>query len=179
LQGFWEENLSRDELELLRSVIPKTWILDPVAVPPGATVDGPPVQGKPLGDWMELAKASKKERVLVIKASGFHESAWGARSVVVGDDVSSEQWTAALSGVLESFPQPLSVLQEFRKPVRLEHPVFTDDGSVESMTGRLRLSPYFFVSGDQAKWSGTLATFCPADKKIIHGMKDGALMPCA
>jgi len=178
LQGFWEESLKRDELELLRSVIPKTWILDPVAVPPGAIVDGPPVQGKPLGDWMELAKASKKERILVIKASGFHESAWGARSVVVGDDVSSEQWSSALSGVLESFPQPLSVLQEFRKPVRLEHPVFTDEGSVESMTGRFRLSPYFFVSGDQAKWSGTLATFCPADKKIIHGMKDGALMPC-
>jgi hypothetical protein len=178
LQGFWEENLNRDELELLRSVIPRTWILDPVAVPPGATVDGPPVQGKPLGDWMELAKASKKERILVIKASGFHESAWGARSVVVGDDVSSEQWTAALSSALDSFPNPLSVLQEFRKPVRLEHSVFTDDGSVESMTGRLRLSPYFFVSGHQAKWSGTLATFCPADKKIIHGMKDGVLMPC-
>jgi len=178
LQGFWEENLSRDELELLRSVIPKTWILDPVPVPPGATVDGPPIQGKPLGEWMELTKASKKERSLVIKASGFHETAWGARSVVVGDDVSSDQWIVALSGVLESFPQPLSVLQEFRKPVRLEHLVFTDDGTVESMTGRLRLSPYFFVSGDQAKWSGTLATFCPADKKIIHGMKDGVLMPC-
>ena len=178
LQGFWEENLKRDELELLRSVIPKTWILDPTSVPPGSTVDGPPVQGKPLGDWMELAKASKKERSLVIKASGFHESAWGARSVMVGDDVSSEDWSSALSAVLESFPRPLSVLQEFRKPARLEHPVFNDDGSVESMAGRLRLSPYFFVSGDQAKWSGTLATFCPTDKKIIHGMKDGALMPC-
>ena len=178
LQGFWEENLSRDELELLRSVVPKTWIIDPAPVPPGATVDGPPAQGKPLGGWMDLAKASKKERSLVIKASGFHETAWGARSVVVGDDVSSEQWIVALSGVLESFPQPLSVLQEFRKPVRLEHSVFTDDGSVEPMTGRLRLSPYFFVSGDKAKWSGTLATFCPADKKIIHGMKDGVLMPC-
>ena len=22
------------------------------------------------------------------------------------------------------------------------------------------------------------ATFCPADKKIIHGMKDAALIPC-
>ena len=178
LQGFWEENLKRDELELLRSVIPKTWILDPAPVPPGSTVDGPLVQGKPLGEWMELTKASKKERSLVIKASGFHETAWGARSVVVGDDVSSEDWTSALCAVLESFPQPLSVLQEFRKPARLEHPVFTDDGSVESMNGRLRLSPYFFVSGDQVQWSGTLATFCPADKKIIHGMKDGALMPC-
>ena len=178
LQGFWEENLKPDELELLRSVIPKTWILDPASVPPGSTVVGPHVKGEPLGDWMELVKASKKERALVIKASGFHETAWGARSVVIGDDVSSEQWCASLCAALESFPQPLSVLQEFRKPTRLVHPVFADDGSVESMNGRLRLSPYFFVSGDKAKWSGTLATFCPADKKIIHGMKDGALLPC-
>ena len=178
LQEFWEENLSSDELELLRSLIPKTWILDPVAVPPGATLDGPPVQGKRLGDWMELAKASKKERVLVIKASGFHETAWGARSVVVGDDVSGDEWKTALGHALGAYPQPLSVLQEFRKPARLEHSVFTDDETVETMTGRLRLSPYFFVSGDQAKWSGTLATFCPMDKKIIHGMKDGVLMPC-
>ena len=178
LQEFWEENLSPHELELLRSVIPKTWILDPVAVPPGATVDGPPAQGKPLGDWMELAKASRKERALVIKASGFHETAWGARSVVIGDDVSSDQWTSALTSALNSFPEPLCVLQEFSKPARLEHPVFTDDETVETMTGRLRLSPYFFVSGYQAKWKGTLATFCPADKKIIHGMKDGVLMPC-
>ena len=178
LQEFWEENLSPDELELLRSLIPKTWILDPVAVPPGATVNGPPAQGKPLGDWMELAKASRKERALVIKASGFHETAWGARSVVIGDDVSSGEWTFALGSALKSFPNPLCVLQEFRKPARLEHSVFTDDETVETMTGRLRLSPYFFVSGYQAKWTGTLATFCPADKKIIHGMKDGVLMPC-
>ena len=178
LQEFWEENLSPDELELLRSLIPKTWILDPVAVPPGATLDGPPVQGKRLGDWMELAKASKKERVLVIKASGFHETAWGGRSVVVGDDVSGDEWKTALGHALGAYPQPLSVLQEFRKPARLEHSVFTDDETVETMTGRLRLSPYFFVSGDQAKWSGTLATFCPMDKKIIHGMKDGVLIPC-
>jgi hypothetical protein len=45
------------------------------------------------------------------------------------------------------------------------------------MKGRLRLSPYYFIYEGRAHWSGTLATFCPADKKIIHGMKDGALMP--
>ena len=159
LREFWEENLSPDELELLRSVIPKTWILDPVAVPPGATVDGPPAQGKQLGDWMELAKASKKERALVIKASGFHETAWGRRSVVIGDDASSGEWTSALSSALKSFPNPLCVIQEFRKPARLEHSVYTDDKTIESMKGRLRLSPYFFVSGNQAKWSGALPPF--------------------
>jgi hypothetical protein len=178
LRRFWEENLNHGEFELLRSVIPKTWILDPSPVPPGATVSGPSVQGSSLGEWMDLAKASKKERSLVIKASGFHETAWGARSVVVGDDVSSEEWEVALVSGLGSFPNPVSVLQEFHKPVLLEHPIFKDNGKVESMTGRIRLSPYFFVSGNHAKWSGSLATLCPADKKVIHGMKDGALMPC-
>ena len=42
------------------------------------------------------------------------------------------------------------------------------------MPGRVRLCPYYFVvgNGDQAraKLGGVLATVCPADKKIIHGM---------
>jgi hypothetical protein len=43
--------------------------------------------------------------------------------------------------------------------------------------GRLRLCPYFFVRDGQAVLSGALATFCPPDKKIIHGMQDAALLP--
>jgi hypothetical protein len=46
------------------------------------------------------------------------------------------------------------------------------------MPGRLRLCPYFFVVGSEARLSGALATFCPPDKKIIHGMQDAALLPC-
>ena len=46
------------------------------------------------------------------------------------------------------------------------------------MQGRIRLCPYFFVDGDKAVLSGILATFCPADKKIIHGMRDAAMLPC-
>ena len=29
-----------------------------------------------------------------------------------------------------------------------------------------------------AELGGVLATICPADKKIIHGMKDAILAPC-
>ena len=177
LQEFWKENLNKKELALLRSVIPKTWVLDPAPIPPGATVDGPLVQGERLGDWSGLTRASKKERSLVIKASGFHETAWGARSVVIGDDVSGDEWEQSLSAAVKSFPSPVSVLQEFHKPVLLEHPVFDHEAEIVPMRGRLRLSPYYFVIGEHVKWSGSLATFCPADKKIIHGMKDGALLP--
>ena len=44
--------------------------------------------------------------------------------------------------------------------------------------GRLRVCPYYFVVGGQTRLSGALATFCPPDKKIIHGMVDAALLPC-
>ena len=179
LQEFWEENIEEDELSLLRRFIPKTWILDPAPIPPGAFVDGPLVNRKGLGNWSELGMASKKERSLVVKASGFHETAWGARSVVIGDDISGEEWKKTLSGAIESFPRPLSVIQEFHKASLVEHPVFKKRNEVISMSGRLRLSPYFFVLGSGIQWSGTLATLCPADKKIIHGMTDGALMPCS
>ena len=59
--------------------------------------------------------------------------------------------------------------------MRLEHPVFTDDETVETMTGRLRLSPTLSWATKRRDWD--TATFVLMDKKIIHGMKDGVPMP--
>lgn len=179
LQAYWLENLSKAERKLLTETVPSSWVIDPQSVPPGASIDGPLVAGERLSDWADLAKASKKERSLVLKASGFHETAWGARSVVVGEDVSAEEWSVAVNKALNNFPSPVSILQEFKKPVTMNHPVYNEDGLLESMTGRLRLSPYYFISNRRANLRGALATFCPADKKVIHGMKDGALLPCS
>jgi len=43
------------------------------------------------------------------------------------------------------------------------------------MNGRVRLCPYYFVTGEaeaaRAKLGGVLATICPANKKIIHGCR--------
>ncbi|HSY53499.1 MAG TPA: hypothetical protein VK785_03580, partial [Opitutaceae bacterium] len=66
---------------------------------------------------------------------------------------------------------------------RIEHRVYdrADDGlpaKALAKAGRLRLCPYYFVIDGKAKLSGALATFCPPDKKIIHGMQDAALLPC-
>jgi hypothetical protein len=46
------------------------------------------------------------------------------------------------------------------------------------MEGRVRLSPYYFVVDGQAELGGVLATTCPKDKKIIHGMRDAVMTPC-
>ncbi|WP_415910687.1 hypothetical protein [Oleiharenicola sp. Vm1] len=122
LGDFWAENISRKSLATLRQLIPQSWIMDPAPLPPGAVLDGPRVGGRALNDWRDLIAASQKERDLIIKISGFHETAWGARSVVLGSDCSREEWQAGVEQALKLAPTNLHVLQEYRKPKRVEHP---------------------------------------------------------
>ena len=180
LEDYWKENLSRQSYKTLAKVIPQTWVMDPVELPPNAVLDAPLVGGKPMTDWSQLIEASQKERNLIIKISGFHESAWGARSVTLGSDSSRAEWESAIQQDITMADTSLHILQTYEKPKRLRHSVYQDDGSMYSMEGRMRLCPYYFVneSAKVAKLQGILATLCPADKKIIHGMKDAALLPC-
>jgi hypothetical protein len=191
LTDFWAETLSGRTLKLLRALIPQSWIIDPAPLPPGAVLDGPKVGGRALNDWRDLAGASQKERDLIIKISGYHETAWGARSVVLGSDCSREEWQQGVMRAIELAPANLHILQAYRKPRRIEHPLYevgkpaegagpagtTGGATVVAKPGRLRLCPYYFVVEGQARLSGALATFCPPDKKIIHGMQDAALLP--
>ena len=185
LQDYWAENLSGRSLKLLRQLVPMSWVMDPTPLPPGAVLDGPRVGGRALADWSQLAQASQKERDLIIKISGFHETAWGARSVVLGSDCSRDEWQAGIEQALRLAPTNLHVLQEYQKPRRVKHPVYRpttpDDPTSVALTkeeGRLRLCPYYFIVDGEARLAGALATFCPPDKKIIHGMQDAALLPC-
>lgn len=180
LQDFWAENLGGRTLKLLRQLIPPSWIVDPTPLPPGAVLDGPKVGGRPLTDWRQLGSASQKERDLILKISGYHESAWGARSVILGSDCSREEWQAGLDLAVEDAAANPHLLQVFRKPLRARHRLYPSGGESEAVEreGRLRLCPYYFVQSGKAHLSGALATFCPPDKKIIHGMQDAALLPC-
>jgi hypothetical protein len=184
LQDYWAEALSGRALKLLRALIPPSWIMDPAPLPPGAVLDAPRAGGRALNDWHDLVNASQKERDLIIKISGYHETAWGARSVVLGSDCSRDEWQQGVERAIALAPTNLHVLQAYRKPRRLEHPVFesvADGGAPTAASvkaGRLRLCPYYFLVDGQARLSGALATFCPPDKKIIHGMQDAALLPC-
>lgn len=183
LREYWAESLGGRTLKLLQKLIPQSWIMDPAPLPPGAVLEGPRVGGRMLNHWRDLAGASQKERDLIIKISGFHETAWGARSVVLGSDCSREEWQEGIEQALRLSATNLHVLQEYRKPRRVSHPLYAKAESGVSPTavlrdGRLRLCPYYFVANGEARLSGALATFCPPDKKIIHGMTDAALLPC-
>lgn len=177
LADFWAETLSKGSLKLLKQLIPPSWIMDPAPLPPGAVLDGPRVGGRALTDWHQLAAASQKERDLIIKISGYHETAWGARSVVLGSDCSREEWQKGIELAIADAPTNLHILQEYKKPVRVKHRIYDSEQQVREVDGRLRLCPYYFNIGGKVVLSGALATFCPPDKKIIHGMQDAALLP--
>ncbi len=117
---------------------------------------------------------------MIIKISGFHEKAWGARSVTLGSDSSRAEWENAIEEAIAMSDTSLHILQNYEKPKRLRHRVYNSDGILYDMEGRVRLCPYYFVDHQDklARLHGVLATLCPSDKKIIHGMKDAALLPC-
>ncbi len=186
LGDYWREALPGRSFKLLKKLFPRSWVVDPAPLPPGAVLDGPTAGGRALAHWGQLAEASQKERDLILKISGYHESAWGARSVVYGADCSREEWQAGVEIAISDAAKNLHVLQEYRKPRRLTHPLYpatedpksSDPETAVARQGRLRLCPYYFVRDNTVTLSGALATFCPPDKKIIHGMQDAALLPC-
>ena len=98
----------------------------------------------------------------------------------VGHDLPQKEWAAAIDTGLASFPKVPYILQEFRKGRRVAahyHDPVTDE--IVPMQGRVRLSPYYFVAGETVELAGVLATVCPLDKKLIHGMTDAVMAPCA
>ena len=130
--------------------------------------------------WLDVASFSQKQRRLVLKLSGFSELAWGSRSVVIGHDVSQDEWSQSLATATAQFPDHPWIIQEFAPASIVEHPFFEPGtGNIRTMRGRVRLCPYYFAPPDgPVSLGGILATIVPADKKIIHGMKDGILVPC-
>ncbi|MBI5378983.1 MAG: hypothetical protein HZA23_02375 [Nitrospirae bacterium] len=177
LSPFWRDALGEETCELLRRLFPPTWILDPRGVPPHAVIPGLRHRGLPVRDWHALAQATQKERRYVIKPSGFSPYAWGGRGVVVGHDVSAVRWAEAIRQALDRFSHTPHILQPFYTgrhfTVRYE-----EDGAIRRMEGRARLSPYYFVVGGEARLGGILATVCPLEKKLLHGMPEAVMAPC-
>lgn len=178
LRPFWLAELGVEPFGALERLLPRTWILDPRPLPPHGVIPGLTVGDRAVRDWHDLVLTTKKQREYVLKPSGFSEFAWGSRGISFGDDLSTEDWKAALDHALDSFEHTPYLLQEYHKPTR--QPARYYDfarGEVRSFEGRARICPYYFVEGEQARLMGILATICPADKRAIHGMVDSVMVP--
>ncbi len=179
LQGFWRQELGEGFFQRLLRMAPYTWVVDPAPLPPHGAI--PELN---LTDWRQLQTLSHKERELILKVSGFSPHAWGARGVFLGSDLPHAEWAAAVGQAIASFGHSPYVLQRYHKPALVEAQWFDfANGQTIPMKGRVRLCPYYFVHGEgdasRAQLGGVLATICPADKKIIHGMTEAIFAPCS
>ena len=179
LAKIWKTELG-DAFARLSAIFPQTWILDPRPLPPQGAIVGLMAAGEPVNDWQQLVALGKSERQYVVKPSGFSELAWGSRGVKVANDLTKDDWQTALDEALTSYPKTPYILQRFHKGKRVRIPYFdrkTDD--IATLDGRVRLCPYYYVVGDGVTLGGILATIAPADKRLIHGMSDAVMSPCA
>jgi len=178
LRAFWRRELGESFLQRLLKLVPYTWVMDPAPLPPHGAI--PELN---LTEWGQLKSLSQRERNLILKVSGYSEEAWGARGVYFGSDLSTAEWSEAVERALDAFPRSPYVLQRYHKPRLVDSSFFDfEKQTVIPMPGRVRLCPYYFVEGEgdalRTRLGGILATICPADKKIIHGMRDAVLVPC-
>ncbi|MCB1090215.1 MAG: hypothetical protein KDL87_01700, partial [Verrucomicrobiae bacterium] len=178
LREIWRREMRDSHWQRLKSVIPYTWLVNPEPIPAHAVIPRLEIQ-----DFAELKHFSQTERDLVLKISGFSELAWGSRSVTIGADSSQEEWAAAVDEAMASWDRAPYVLQPFHKGKLVRQPYWDEDaGEIREMEGRVRLCPYYFIDAAderRIRLGGVLATICPADKKILHGMRDAILVPCA
>ena len=173
LREFWRRELGEKYFLKLQEVIPYSWPLDPTPLPQHAVI--PRLE---IHDWRAAGKLSQKERDLLIKVSGFSPLGWGSRGIVVGSDVPQIEWEREIEQALATFQTAPRIMQRFHKARLIDHRYWENaTGEVKTLRGRVRLCPYYFVENGKAKLSGALATIVPADKKLLHGMRDAILAP--
>ncbi len=173
LREFWRRELGDKYLRRLQEVIPYTWLLDPTPLPQHAVI--PRLE---IHDWREAGKLSQKERELLLKVSGFSPLGWGSRGVSVGQDLPAAEWQRLIEEALQTFESAPKIMQRFHKARLIEQPYWEHEtGELKTMRGRVRLCPYYFVEQERVALRGALATIVPADKKLLHGMRDAILAP--
>jgi hypothetical protein len=173
LRDFWRRELGDKYFRQLQRMIPYTWILDPTPLPQHAVI--PRLE---IHDWREAARFSQKERDLLLKVSGFSPLGWGSRGVALGADLPHAEWQQRINDALVRFEEEPTIMQRFHKGRLFDHPYWdAESEELKTMRGRVRLCPYYFVESDKVMLRGALATICPADKKLLHGMRDAILVP--
>ena len=172
LQEFWRQEIGEKGQKLLQKIIPYPWVLAPAPLPPHAVIPELNIQA-----WQEMERFSQKQRDLVLKISGFSPDAWGARGVHVGSDMPAEEWSGHVRTALAEFAEHPRVLQRFMKGALSRQEFAAENGEIVSLAGRARVCPYYFVANERVALGGVLVTLVPADKKLIHGMRDAIITP--
>lgn len=173
LREFWRREIGERQWLKLQKVIPYTWIMDPADIPHHAVI--PELN---INRWEEMTGFGGRKRELIIKISGYSPLAWGSRGVDLAADLTHAEWKSAIHRALERFSTNPMIVQKFHKGRLVKQSYWNEETKkLEVMKGRVRLCPYYFVKDGRTDLGGALATVCPADKKLLHGMRDAIIVP--
>lgn len=156
-EEFYRHALGNAGFELLRSVIPPTWIVGEEAH------FAPGLPGSMQGS-VDLAKLSRPHRNFVLKPSGFSQDSSWSEGVIFLQTKSREDSRKHLEHAAANSAQQLYVVQEFKEGVKRPMHYETPDGVV-STQARVRLTPYF--SALVGKLLSVKATGCEGTQ-LIH-----------
>ncbi|MEK7617481.1 MAG: hypothetical protein AAB414_05540 [Patescibacteria group bacterium] len=138
-EPFFKARLGQASFNHLREVIPPSWIVDQEQFF---------APGLPFGvqSSKELASLSASKRKFVLKKSGFSSGSSWSEGVIFLQECSHESASNRLAGA-EKDQSCLYVVQSFRDYA--ERPMIYEgyDGSLETMSARIRLTPYFSMAG--------------------------------
>ncbi len=173
----------RRGFERLRALFPQTWVLDPRPLPPQAAIVGPDAPAAtPVHDWMQLDAARQERARLRRQAVGLLRARLGlarrARSPTISR---ARNGRPRLREGLAAFDRTPHICSASTKGSACACRYF--DRAKERRrcrwTGACACRRTYFVAGESVRLGGILATIAPADKRLIHGMTDAIMAPCA
>lgn len=156
-EDYYRNALGYAGFDLLRSVIPPTWIVGQEAY------FAPGLPGN-LQESVDLAGLSRSKRTFVLKPSGFSPDSSWSEGVSFLQSKSHDDARQLLEHATINSAQQLYVVQEFKEGVKRIMSYDSPEGIVD-MQARVRLTPYF--STMVGKLLGIKATGCEGTQ-LIH-----------
>ena len=77
LEPYWNANLPDETFQVLKRLMPQTWILDPRPIPPMGVIPGLTMGNQSISDWRMLGTASQKRAAIRPETLGLFRSCVG------------------------------------------------------------------------------------------------------
>lgn len=159
---FFRANLGNSTFDLLRKIIPKTWVLGEEKYVDGGLPNG-------MQDSLGLATLGKKSRKYVLKQSGFSKgSSWG-EGVKFLHKIGGNRALEIIKSALDD-KEHLYIIQEFNQGKDVQMSFIDDGGVLQMLNARIRITPYYgyYEGNDKGKLIAAKVTGCENTTEYIH-----------
>ncbi len=157
---FIQSKLGNSTYNLLREIIPKTWIVGQEQY-----IDGGLPNGKQ--NSLGLADLSKSSRKYVLKQSGFSTSSSWGEGVKFLHKLGKNKVSEILTTAMED-KKHLYIIQEFNQGKNVPMSFIDDEGIFQTINAKIRITPYYaYIGKNKGKLIAAKVTGCE-NTEYIH-----------